>query len=176
MICSKCGKDNDIYGYFVCECGATYWIPTPPMSSTPEYPSCPHRSNNVCGIASLIAGCDVPVDPIDCLGCQRHDSTHNDVTKQLATSHNPNLSSPERGVGTRLANTLSWFIKKPEGCQCGDRAETMNMWGPDGCTANMSTILHWLRESALDNGYPYSEFVVKSLLRSIIALSRKLDY
>lgn len=175
MICTKCKKETDIYGYFVCECGATYWIPEPPLS-TPEYPSCDYRSGEVCQIASAIATLDVVPTAHDCLGCKRFDKPHNDVTKHLAQAANPKLSSPERGVGTRLANTISWFIKKPEGCSCGDRAEIMNMWGPDLCLANLSTILHWLRESALDNGYPYSEFVVRSMVKSIITLSKKLDY
>lgn len=141
-----------------------------------EYQYCKERIGTVCNLTSLIAGREVEVTPQDCAACQRFDNTHNEVTKALATVANPSLSTPERGVGTRLANTIEWFLTKPPGCHCADRAEIMNMWGPDRCKQEMKTILSWLRESALDNDIPYSEFVCHALVRSVIAISSKLDY
>jgi hypothetical protein len=77
------------------------------------------------------------------------------------------------GPGTVLTNLLSWFITKPPNCSCSDRAELMNLWGPEGCKENFRTILGWLRESALDNNYPYNEIAVTALVKLCISISAR---
>lgn len=79
----------------------------------------------------------------------------------------------EHGPGTNLKRVLSWFVTKPPGCPCDDRAVMMNLWGRKGCYENYSTILSWLRESALDNNIRYSEFVIDKLVKGVIYFSRE---
>jgi len=43
----------------------------------------------------------------------------------------------------------------------------MNAWGPKRCLEELPTILSWLRESALDNNYPYSEFAISAIVKGI---------
>lgn len=148
--------------------------PTP--KPDPPYPNCEHRHDNECDIATLIANEPVQVRSIHCLGCLACPTRVNDITKQLAIEINPTLSTPERGVGSRLGKVISWFISQPRNCNCPDRIEIMNMWGPELCRTNKSTILGWLRESALDNDYPYSELFISGLLSVIISVSERLDY
>ena len=128
-----------------------------------DRPYCPHF-DGTCQIASAIAQHEAIPAPIDCCACLRFDSRHNDVTKHLAKLADPSLLPENEGPGTGLTTLFSWFIPKPPNCACGDRAEIMNMWGAQRCLENKSTILGWLRESAYDNNYPYSEFVIGSLL------------
>lgn len=47
----------------------------------------------------------------------------------------------------------------------------MNAWGKERCLKELPTILSWLRESALDNGYPYSEYVISAVVKNIIKRS-----
>lgn len=86
---------------------------------------------------------------------------------------NVNNLDLSHGPGTNLKKVLSWFITKPEGCPCDDRAVIMNMWGRSGCQQNIPTILGWLRESALDNDVWFNEFVVASLVKTIIFFSKE---
>jgi hypothetical protein len=136
--------------------------------------NCPHLINSQCGIASSIAQLPVIPDPVDCYACCRYDNKHNEITKALARAYDPTLLPEDEGVGTGLAKIFSFFISKPANCPCGDRAEIMNMWGPARCLENIPTILGWLRESALDNGYPYNEFIISSLLKSYLRLYIKV--
>lgn len=46
----------------------------------------------------------------------------------------------------------------------------MNAWGAEGCRREFKLILAWLRESALDNNYPYSEFLVAAVLRIVLSM------
>lgn len=145
------------------------------MTTKPtEY--CEHRLDGQCLIVETIAEIEVCPTDITCHCCQRHSSSVNDITTTIAKLCNPTLSTPEKGVGTRLANTLSWFVSKPPGCDCGDREVIMNMWGPDKCAENRSEILGWMRESALMSNHVYSELGMSILLNSVIALSRRFDY
>jgi len=77
-----------------------------------------------------------------------------------------------KGPGTLLKQWISWFITKPVDCTCDDRAELMNLWGKKKCKQEIRTILNWLRESALDNNVRYSEFVVSTIVKAAIILSR----
>lgn len=161
-----------------CLCGAVYNEPHNPIA-VPEgmdYPDCEDRIDWECTVASNIAMKPVKPSAFACIGCNRYPTNFNEITKQLALEANPNLASPEKGVGTRLANTLGWFVKKPRNCDCADREQIMNMWGPEGCRKNLNQILNWLRESAWENNYPFSIFGARALLKSIIRISELVDY
>jgi len=176
LVC-ECGAKGIISTWPVtCGCGKKYLTPqeTPVVIKDP-FPYCSERIEGECNVAMLIAGQPVTPSHEACIGCQKHLSTVNEITIQLAKEANPTLSSPEKGVGSRLANTLSWFIPKPSNCDCADREQIMNLWGPEGCRKNLRTILSWLRESALENNYPYNSYGAKALLLSIIKLSEHLD-
>jgi hypothetical protein len=139
--------------------------------------NCPALYEGRCSIASTIASMPISPTPRECELCKQCQPPQsvNDVTRMLAHRTNPDLYNHERGTGTRLARLLSWFVTRPTSCNCGDREQIMNMWGPDGCKENKRTILGWLRESALDNGYPYNEMVISIALNVVIENSRE-DY
>ena len=44
----------------------------------------------------------------------------------------------------------------------------MDLWGYERCLQELPTILSWLRESALDNNYPYSEFVIGTVVKQLL--------
>ena len=139
-----------------------------------------------CTIVESISGLQHLPTTRNCQACSRctHPQKTNEVTvgisieilKEQGQEYEhllPALSIDTlQGPGTMLKKMLSWFITKPPNCSCGDRAELMDVWGPDKCHENMRQILGWLRESALDNGYPYSEFLIKYMVELAISLSR----
>lgn len=148
------------------------------------YPDCHLRDHyGCCNLATLAASLPVIPSPEDCTLCKKADSKQahqghggmNDVVRSLAVEANPNLHSHLFGTGSRLASLIEWFVSRPPNCSCGDRVEIMNMWGPKGCADNRATILSWLRESALDNGLPYSEFVIGRIVDVVIKASQR-DY
>lgn len=53
-----------------------------------------------------------------------------------------------RGPGTHLHLILgSLGVVPTSGCQCAERMNQMDAWGPELCRQNRDTILGWLRES-----------------------------
>lgn len=79
-------------------------------------------------------------------------------------------SPPEvvgEGPGTELTKMLSWFAKDTPGCKCRDRANTMNIWGVQGCRNNIETILDWLEEAAKERSIPF----IRPLARSLVNLA-----
>ena len=134
------------------------------------WPTCKHRLYGTCEIASILAQTNVSPTLADCLAC---DQTPNIITISLARAYDKTIP-PEKGkVGSNLKTMFSWFIEQPANCSCSNRAAVMDVWGVDKCIEYQSTILSWLRESALDNNYPYNDFVVSSLLRSYLLLYKK---
>ena len=74
------------------------------------------------------------------------------------------------GPGTELKKILSWFAVDTPTCECLSRARLMNTWGPQGCRDNISTILMWLQEEALNRQIPFVKVVAKQLV--LLAISR----
>lgn len=134
---------------------------------------CDYLEEDHCTLATMLADKPIPTTPEICAGCQRcqNPMDTNEVTLGLA-----GIKHSDRGVGTTLANIISWFIAKPEGCACPDREQVMNAWGVEGCEKNLSTILAWLRESAQINGHNYSEFMIKAVVVSIIKGHKVREY
>lgn len=151
---------------------------------------CPHRNNGKCDISSKLIKLDVPLDDKACIHCIAHDNPRSEnlvtIGRAIITLRRNNLPIPKeivdkikptmKGPGTELKKLVSWFVwsDKVRKCKtCASREQRMNRWGPDTCQKNMLTIIGWLRESAMKNGYPFSERVAAALIRKAIENSRK---
>jgi len=142
---------------------------------------CQHLTiDNICEITSTLAYPFVfhPQEN-DCKACKRCKEPQqiNEITKANADviliRNGYESLNPRKGTGTRLAYAISWFQITPPNCNCSNRAETMDLWGIDRCIENKTIILGWLRESALNNNIPYSEYVISKSL-NLLFLSCKL--
>ncbi len=127
--------------------------------------TCPHLLDDHCALASWLAAKECLTTPEDCRACNRCKRPRdvNEVVLSLA-----GIKQSEEGPGTTLHKIITWFIPKPEGCDCANRVAVMNSWGKDRCLQELPTILSWLRESALDNNIPYSEYVIATVVKNII--------
>lgn len=155
---------------------------------------CKYLNNNNCQIASDIAQIECPVLESQCEYCTNKaepKQSINPVTVSIAlkyTSDIPRVINQYGSVitqkvphhnqqpGTELRNLISWFVwsAKVRNCTtCKNREERMNKWGADKCEKNMATIVGWLKESAVEKGYPFSERVAVALIKKAIANSRK---
>ena len=195
MICPTCKRQlPQVAGKVHCTCGSII-LEHEVIYSLPEIEvprvDCPNLLTDAeqvvsCSIVEAITGFKFLPTTSNCQACTRctHPQKTNEVTVGLSIELLqeqgleyeyllPALSIDTlQGPGTTLKKMLSWFITKPPNCSCGDRADIMDVWGPDKCQDNIRTILGWLRESALDNGYPYSEFLIKYMIELAISLSR----
>ena len=131
--------------------------------------TCPHLTNETCELATWIANKECPTTPEICQACCRTENPMdiNEVVNTLA-----DVQPIGKGPGTTLKKTLDWFVRVPPGCNCMDRVVVMDNWGSDRCEKEKSTILGWLRESALDAGYSYSEYVISHLVNWVIKKHR----
>lgn len=126
---------------------------------------CPHKLDDNCGLASWIANKECPTTPEICQACQRCTKPQdlNEVVLSLA-----GVKESNTGPGTTLHTLITWFVPQPVGCQCPNRVNVMNSWGKERCLQELPTILSWLRESALDNDIPYSEYVISVVVKNIL--------
>lgn len=149
---------------------------------------CPNLKNNICTIASYLAGMECKANEATCTVCNNGNNTQ--IYKGLAIAtlmvskkqipdtlrHGVIPVASRYGPGTELKKLISWFIYKRdvEGCQsCYDREIQMNQWGPEGCRSNINIIVDWLRESAAKHSLPFSETLVKILINKAIRNSEK---
>lgn len=137
------------------------------MTTFIELPTCPHRDEQegLCLLASWLCNISTPTTPEICRACGRCDVARNINEVTLSLAHIPLESD---GIGTRLHNLITWFVPQPKGCNCPNRVAVMNAWGVERCRLEKATILSWLRESALENNYPYSEYVISAVLTIIL--------
>lgn len=133
------------------------------------YSPCIHLIDNHCTMASWMADKECPTTPEMCKACSRCSKPRdvNEVTLALA-----GIKESAEGPGTTLHNIITWFIPQPPGCSCPNRVALMNAWGKERCLKELPTILSWLRESALDNNYPYSEYVISAVVKTILTTSK----
>ena len=126
---------------------------------------CPHLNNDICELASWLSNKVCITTPEECKACSRCSKPQdvNEVTTALA-----GIEESDEGPGTTLHRIITWFIPQPAGCSCANRVNVMNVWGRDRCLQELPTILSWLRESALDNNYPYSEYVIGAVVKTIL--------
>lgn len=156
--------------------------------------NCNNLRSGICQLASDMAGKDCPTTPDKCTHCTKQvqpPQSINIVTVSIAVKYADNKKDVidkygavvidkevvHKGKpGTELKNLISWFVwsKKVESCgRCKDREDRMNKWGPDKCEKNILTIIEWLRESAKERGYPFSERIAVALIKKAINNSRK---
>jgi hypothetical protein len=126
---------------------------------------CPHLNDNLCELASWVANKPIETTPEICGACNRCSKPRdiNEVVLSLC-----NIEATEDGPGTKLHKLITWFIPQPKGCDCPNRVKVMDLWGYERCLQELPTILSWLRESALDNNYPYSEFVIGTVVKQLL--------
>lgn len=69
----------------------------------------------------------------------------------------PGGKAPCGGPGTELKKMLRrWIgVTATPNCSCNAHALEMDAWGPDGCEANLTTIVGWLKEQATARGIPF---------------------
>jgi hypothetical protein len=81
------------------------------------------------------------------------------------------------GVGSELKRLLGWLFIRSDGmCRCDERAAIMDRNGPDWCSANLSVIVGWLRESAAERGRLFALFArlgARPLVLLAIYLARR---
>jgi hypothetical protein len=74
-----------------------------------------------------------------------------------------------KGAGTKLKAILKmFFLKSNPGCNCEDRARTMDENGTQWCRDNLDTIVGWLREEANARGLPFIEVVARQTVLQAI--------
>lgn len=152
----------------------------------------PEGNESYCKIAYELCAIKSLTSKEACEHCSKipNSRTHNSVTASLAlqavrtykpemvkeyihqikhflTTEEPNQKISGEGPGTELTKMLSWFAKDTPGCKCRDRANTMNIWGVQGCRNNIETILDWLEEAAKERSIPY----IRPLARSLVSLA-----
>ena len=79
----------------------------------------------------------------------------------------------EIGPGTELKLLLKRMGLVSRGCKCEERAKRMDEWGPNGCLANMTTILGWVAEAAKKRYLPFSKTVATILVKRAIKRARE---
>jgi hypothetical protein len=164
------------------------------MHRTINMNDCKYLNKNICRLASDMAQSDCLVTEEQCNFCTnrakpsrsinvvtvslaiRYTKDKNIVLSQYANVIRTKQPPLHEKPGTELKNLISWFVwsKEVRGCTtCKNREDRMNKWGADKCEKNVQTIIAWLRESAVEKGYPFSERVASALIRRAIANSRK---
>lgn len=127
--------------------------------------TCPHLNNNICELATWLVNEQRETNEETCKACSLCSKPHdtNEVVLSLA-----GIEDSEEGPGTTLHKLITWFIPQPKSCGCSNRVKIMNKFGYKRCLEELPTILSWLRESALDNNYPYSEYVISTVVKTIL--------
>lgn len=74
-----------------------------------------------------------------------------------------------KGAGTKLKQILGLVgIKAKHGCQCEDRAKTMDKNGTQWCRDNIETIVGWLKEEAENRRMPFIETLARIAVNQAI--------
>jgi len=127
-----------------------------------------------CNIISLLTDTEYSPSQEDCKACSlcKKPRSINHVTTLIADGVLTSIGLPKlhkvgTGPGTKLASILSWFVAKDPTCNCEERAATMDAWGVEGCRRNQRTILSWLRDSAQQQGLPFSSTLMNHTLNLI---------
>lgn len=134
--------------------------------------TCPHLNNNICELATWLVNEQRETNEETCKACSLCSKPHdtNEVVLSLA-----GIEDSDEGPGTTLHKLITWFIPQPKSCGCSNRVKIMNKWGKERCLKELPTILSWLRESALDNNYPYSEYVISTVVKTMLQRGLKKE-
>jgi len=80
------------------------------------------------------------------------------------------------GPGTELKRLLGkFFIRARDGCLCDQRALLMDEAGPDWCQENLTVIVGWMREEAVNRGLPFVELAARMLVLRAIGNAEKKE-
>lgn len=88
----------------------------------------------------------------------------------------PGPGSNLRAIIAGWQARLPWFdLTEYPGCKCGETAKLMDQWGPDGCEANMDTLLDRLETEAQKRhiSVPFRRTVARAMVNRAIQQTRK---
>lgn len=157
-----------------------------------DHSNCPYKINNLCQVSTDLAGLPVLAADDACAVCCTQPNARNinyvTCSKAIYTLLQAGKPVPDhlykpikdkvfKGPGTELKKLISWFVwnKKVKNCTtCKNRESRMNLWGPDGCEKNISTIVKWLEESANTHNLPFSKRIALAAIRKAIHRSRQI--
>ena len=94
------------------------------------------------------------------------------------STDDPYSSLLQVGPGTELKRLLRLFLLKPIGaCKCNQRAQLMDIQGPDWCQEHLEEIVGWLREEATNRKLPFMDSAARILIKKAIKNARhKLNH
>lgn len=85
------------------------------------------------------------------------------------------MEEDPNGPGTQLSKMIkSLGIHMSDSCSCRRHALAMNERGNDWCSANVDTIVGWLRDEAKRRSLPFVDMIGKVMVNRAIKKSRKL--
>lgn len=146
---------------------------------------CKHFNNDLCGIASNLAGADAKTDAMLCGQCAEEDAPRqiNPVTISVALAARRSSGQDYKdilikyrnhlkvggtqstrpvgmGPGTELKEIVPKFFKS-SGCQCNNYAAQMDKWGVEGCEEKFDQIVEYLVKQA--RGWAIPAFASKPM-------------
>lgn len=112
--------------------------------------------------------------PHEVMGCVKQAKPKNIVVVDTDHPKYPARMKRNAGPGTVLKVLLARLgLPSVPGCNCKDRALTMNSWGVEKCRQEVDTISEWLAEAAKKMKVPYSHFLGKRLILKACTISEK---
>ncbi len=143
-------------------------------------PSCRFLTpSETCELADEVAGTPCKVDSRVCAACTSSTRSRrlNRQVLAVALDHNPSIDTEKllaivdgesEGFGTRLANTLGWFIPQEPGCKCPGYQDLLDTWTPEYIRANLDRVVGWLQNEAEVRRIPFSRTLTKLLLQALL--------
>lgn len=166
----------------LCKQGGEYWVYWETIPQTPKKIDCPHlQENSICEIASEIANTPRHTTPETCIACMANERPQR-LNIHTLTIAGPNvdishiqsiIDGTSTGFGTRLQSVLGVFFRSSQGCGCNGHKDILDVWTPDYICQNLNTVIEWLQTEASRRRIPFSRFLVRQLLVSILARTPK---
>jgi hypothetical protein len=160
----------------LCQQGGEYWEHW--EKEPPKKIDCPHlKENSICEIASEIANTPRPTTPETCRACMSNERPQR-LNIHTLTIAGPNvdishiqsvIDGTSTGFGTRLQSVLGVFFRSEKGCGCNGHKDILDVWTPEYIRENLETVIEWLHTEARNRRIPFSRFLVRQLLESVLA-------
>lgn len=184
--CTRHGINKPDHWITLCKTNEAYFDAwekgTGPGQNIPLVPKteCPHHVDNVCSLASEIAGTPCPTSEETCIACTKSPRPQrlNRYVLTLAVRENSNIDishiesvidGSSTGFGTRLANTLGMTIKPKEGCGCAGHKDILDVWTEPYIRDNLEKVIDWLQTEATNRRLPFSRILTRLLLNSLLS-------
>lgn len=181
MLDCVCGKtyNNPVFPVY-CKCGREY---SDMLTMKPSPQHCPHLIDEMCEIASEIAGVSCTTKEEICHMCSSCSRPHrlNNFTLSLAYSNNPQIDTDHiqavidgesEGFGTRLANTLGLFFRDKPGCGCAGHRDVLDVWTKGYILSNKEKVINWLQNEAQNRRLPFSRTLTRKLIDGLLLGTR----